>query len=659
MAVQKLNPQKSKKEADYLFNLGSYYNAVDYYQVMLKKTPDAEYPNYQMGMSELYLRDYAQAENYFKKLVDANAVNYPLAKYYYGLALKYNGKYDLAKTAFDDFTSNLKDTRDNEFAPYKKRAQTESKGCDLALKLLQKPDSVKIIHLNESVNNPFSDYAPVSLGDSALLFASLKSDSAIVVDAMQKDGQYSEFYEAKKVGNNFQKAVAFPGPFNSDQQHTGNGAFSPDRKRFYFTKCDLGAGMKMKCNIYMSEYQNGVWSDPDSLDKNVNYPDANNTEPAVGRSSTGDILYWASDRPGGSGGLDIWMSAFENKTGKFSTAVNLGRNINTKGDEITPFFDIKTSTLYFSSNDLIGIGGFDIYKTRFTDKKWTDPVNAGVPLNSSVDDMYYVIDENQHSGYLVSNRPGTIALKSETCCDDIWSVEYPNVIRYVVRGNVYDAEKRQPLAGAKVFLVDDHQKQVGAAMISKADSLYYFNLQPKKFYTLKSVKQGYLTGSADFTVAERDYSDTMRIDLLMKKITSQPVRIQNVFYDFAKATLRPESLPPLDTLVTLLKDNPGIIVEIASHTDSKGTLKYNQKLSLSRAQSVVNYLESKGVTSDRLIAKGYGPTQPVAPNKLKNGKDNPEGRALNRRTEFKIVGSIPGRELIYQQGNPSEDQKNQ
>lgn len=160
------------------------------------------------------------------------------------------------------------------------------------------------------------------------------------------------------------------------------------------------------------------------MDDKINFPGFTNTQPTMATSKVGEILYWVSDRPNGEGGQDIWFSTID-KNGKYSNPQSCGRKVNTAGNEATPFYDSKTGTLYFSSEGQIGMGGYDVFKTRGNQKKWETSANMGYPVNSSVDDMYFVFDDNGYTGYLVSNRPGTISVKSETCCDDIWRVEYP------------------------------------------------------------------------------------------------------------------------------------------------------------------------------------------------------------------------------------------
>ncbi|MBK9731983.1 MAG: OmpA family protein [Chitinophagaceae bacterium] len=650
--IQKLSFKKSLKMGDYLYSIGSFFNAAQYYQAVNEKQAGNAYVLSQIADCEFKLRDFKEAEKWYKELVDANDPLYPMAPYYYGLSLKANGKYAEAKTVFNTFEKSYKGVNSQNL---KKFAKNQAKGCDLAVLKMQTPDTVKVTHIGANVNAPYTEFGPIPLGDTALLFASLKSDTIIMVDEIKKNNAYAEFYESKKSGENFQKATVYTGaPFNSENSHTGNGCFSPDKKRFYFTRCDMLAdSMKMVCAIYLSELKNGKWTDPQKMDDKINFPGSTNTQPNMGTSKLGDILYWVSDRTNGEGGQDIWFSTID-KNGKYANPQSVGRKVNTAANEATPFYDSKTGTLYFSSDGQIGLGGYDIFKTRGNQKKWETAVNIGYPINSSVDDMYYVMDDNGYTGYLVSNRPGTISVKSETCCDDIWRVEYPKKVFYAVRGNVYDQDTRQVIPGAKIIFLDKSDKQIGQS-ISKKDTLYFWNTKPQNVYSLKATKEGYFTGSATFSVTTKNDNDTARVDVYIRKIPNEPIRVKNIFYDFDKATLRPESFPPLDTVANLLMLNPAIIVEIGANTDSKGDDKYNMRLSQSRAQSVVDYLVQKGIPAERLQAKGYGESNQIAPNTLPDGKDNPEGRQLNRRTEFKIIGTIPGKELIYEQGDPGFD----
>ncbi len=363
--------------------------------------------------------------------------------------------------------------------------------------------------------------------------------------------------------------------------------------------------------------------------------------------------------------MDIWYSIQSFRDDDFRSARNLGRTVNTEQDEMTPYFDISSNTLYFSSNGHVGLGGFDIYKTEGFRRRWQDPKNLGHPINSSVDDLYYHL-RNEREGYFVSNRPGVIALKNETCCDDIFSFRYKEILRFAVTGFVYDkADTTQtPLSDAVVTLYGLNEMEGDTATTQKYeeilldtdsitgenDTAYFFNLKPGKRYRLSAVKDSYLVGKRSISTINRDTSDTMQINIPIKKIQKQESFIvENIYYDFDKATLKDESKPGLDSLIMFLEDNPQLIVEISAHTDSIGSKRYNQRLSQKRAESVVDYLVNQGIDTARLKAKGYGESQPIAPNTKPDGSDNPKGRAKNRRTEFKILGEMEDVKLKYKQ----------
>jgi len=649
-APKKLSPAKALKLADYLYSIGSYFNAIDYYQMVLDKEDKNAYAVSQIANSEFLLRDYKEAEEWYKRLKDLNSAEYPLASFKYATSLKMNAKYPQAKAEFDKIGESFKGQNSSQI---KKQAKIQSQGCDLAQQWIAHPDTVKVKHIGSEVNAPYTELSPMPLGRNQLLYSSLKSDKIIMVSDVKKNDAYATFYVSDVTDDSVygQSSVYKDLPVSHGNVHVGNGTFSPDKKRFYYTECKPNDKGQMRCDVYLIENTKGKWQNP--VKCSFNDPDSTNTQPTVGNSKSGEVVYFSSNRAQSEGGMDLWYSIRDPKSGEFSQAANLGKKINTQNDEITPFYDVKNNTLYFSSNGWPGMGGHDVFKTRGGLKKWEPANNMRYPINSSVDDMYYVLDDKRYSGYLVSNRPGTISVKSETCCDDIWRFQYPRIILYAVRGNVFDEETKEPVPGATVQLVQNNVSY-GTAVSSK-DTLYMFDTKPEESYNIAATKTGYFNNSVSFHVERKEDNDTMRVDVYIKKIPIGPLVIKNIFYDFDKATLKPESFPALDSLTQVLKDNPAITVLVRSHTDSKGNDDYNLKLSDARAKSVMDYLKQKGIEPARLEAKGMGETEPIAPNEI-DGKDNPEGRALNRRTDFKITGTIPGKEVIYQQGNVGFDE---
>ena len=654
--VQNLNPKQSLKMADYLYNIGSYFNAISYYERVYEKQSNNAYAVNQIAQAQMLLRDYKESEKWFKVLQDLNVDTYPEAGYYYALCLKYNGKFTEAKTAFNKFEKTYKGLNASLM---KKKSKLQAEGCDLAIQMFAHPDTVKVEHLGANVNAPYTEFGPVPVGNDELLYSSLKSDTIIILDDKKRNQSFAQFYSVPKLTDStFGESSLYSGmPINDKDSHNGNGAFSADKKRFYFTRCKMDDNtMKMHCDIYMCELKKeGKWSNPVKLPAEVN-SDSTQTHPAVGNSKEGEVLFFSSNRAQGTGGMDIWYSVKKGDT--WSAAMNLGKKINTLGDDITPYYDSKNFTLYFSSNGWAGMGGYDVFKSKGSLKKWEPAKNMGYPINSSVDDMYYTLSDKKYIGYVVSNRPGTISVKSETCCDDIFEVRYPRVIYYAVRGYVFDAKTKMKLPGAKVIMVSNDTIKWGKDQSSKKDTMYFWDTQALMTYKLAADKEGYFSNDASFSVVRKyDDNDTMRVDIYLTPIPpKEPIVIENIFYDFNGAGLRPESFKGLDSLYNLLVANPTIQIEIRSHTDGKGTDKYNDPLSQKRAESVVSYLLNKGITKDRLVAKGMGKRELLVKETTEDGKDCESCRQLNRRTDFKIIGVIPGKDVIYKQGDSGFDE---
>lgn len=654
---KKYKVRKNIKAANRMMAKGNIYAASDLYEQIMMHTPDDVATAYRLAESCRIGRDYEKAEEWYRKVTEMDPVTFPQAYYWYALMLKMNADYAAAKKVFDDFRKNYK----GDDASLKKWAQTESEGCALALKLKDNPLPVNIIHLNSNVNSRYSDLSPLMWNDTTLLYASLPSDTVIVIDGVRSaSDHYIKLYESKvKSRHDYQKAQVFD-KFNIPGTHTANGAFSPDKKRFYFTQCTEQKKGQIICAIYVSQFKDSVWSEPQNLGDEVNTPGFTSTHPFIAPGKKGfEILYFVSNRPEGRGGLDIWSASYNIKKNIYTDLKNLGQQINTDRDEATPFYDAATGTLYFSSNGHVNIGGYDIFKSSGSHARWDDPLNIGYPLNSSADDMYFRIAEDGKMGFLVSNRPGTISIRSATCCDDIFAFEYIKIIHVAARGLVYDEDdaSKTPIENATVTLSLESGEGILQNISIGEDTIthgkpYFFPLNVEKEYRVSAAAEGYLTNSAVFNTKGISRSDTLTVDIYLKKLLLDKVyRLRNIYYDFDKWDLREISAKTLDTLYNLMIENPAIVVEIGSHTDTRATGQYNMQLSQKRAESCVNYLIAKGIQKERLQAKGYGESRllddcskyPECPDD--NSSDCP-CHQNNRRTEFKVVGLDA--KLIYE-----------
>ena len=661
-----LNIKKVLRKANKRTKGGNTYDATDLMVSALKADSSNMGIAYKAGLSYYHERDYKKAEMWFAKVYAQGLKQYPMSSYWLGLMMKMNGKYEEAEKQLNTFIKNYKG---ESASKYKRWAKTDADGCSLALSLKHSPLPLEVIHLTDSVNSAYSDVSPLLWNDTTLLYGSLPIDTILRVsraDTSKKE-RFVHFYTATGNVDSFRDKHIFP-LFNAPEAHSGNGAYSPDKRRFYYTECEQDRKNKIHCTIFVSKYESGEWQPGEKITTEVNVPGYTATHPNIGRDGKGnEVLYYVSDRPGGKGGMDIWYIPMK-KDGSFGAAKNAG-SLNTDRDEATPFYDLHTDTLYFSSQGFPGMGGYDIFRVGGTLGKWSIPANVGYAINSQTDDMYYGRNDDHKSGFFVSNRPGIISIRSETCCDDIFAYRPPqspkppvvkppvvvkdtstttvatNTPSIFVRGYVLEKGTEIKLDNSLVRLsfadktfLNSHTTQDG--------QMYFFKIDFNKDYHLEGTHKGYFPGDATFNTQGLKNQDTLRQDIYLEKLViGKAYRLRNVYYDYDKWFLRGESKKTLDTVYDIMTANPLIIVELGSHTDYRATDYYNIVLSQHRAESCVEYLLSRGIPLARLRAKGYGETETLED--CHPFADCPEAgpgdcpcHQLNRRTEFKIVGEL-------------------
>ena len=360
------------------------------------------------------------------------------------------------------------------------------------------------------------------------------------------------------------------------------------------------------------------------------------------------------------------MTEYDSKKGTFKNPVDLVNKVNSPGDECSPFYDLSTQTLYFSSKGRKeNLGGFDIYKSTGSTRQWTEAVPLQVPLNSSYDDYYFSIQKNNKEGFLSSNRPGAMSLGNGNCCDDIFtfktsecvSIYSFGIVKNSVNYDFYDLvnkkynlnlkypENNSLISDVPVDLYLTQETEKDEILISKTitdkNGHFTFDLLRDKEYRVLVKNYGYFEKSVRVNTFNKFCVDTINFGTTsinyLPKVTIQI----NIYYEFDKYRLTEEARRTIDSMVMPLFDMfPTGIIEIGSHTDNKGTDQYNIDLSQKRSESVVGYIVSRGISPERLVARGYGMRVPVAPNSNPDGSDNPDGRQLNRRTEIKIVGQL-------------------
>lgn len=566
-----------------------------------------------------------------------NAIRYEypdsMAYFYLGKALQAEGKYGPAIKAYDDFLT---------LNPNYPLAKEGIIGCNMAIAAKEKPKTRYIVKNAKFFNSSRADYAPMFLDKTAdqIYFTShnekVTGDNKSEITGLKRGDIY---FAKKNERGQWMKAEPVEGELNSEADE-GIVSFSPDGQVMYLTKATKSESSNATVEIFTSRRSDASWSAAEKF-VIVNDSVTATGHPAV--SADGKYLYFTSDMPGGYGGLDIWRIDINDRVG---TLVNMGEQINTPGDEVFPY-SRTDSLFYFSSNGHPGFGGLDIFRAKLnsTGDYWSVE-NMGLPVNSSGDDFGITFGIGE-SGFFSSNRGDARGY------DHIYSFELPD-LKISISGFVLDKDE-EPVPGAIIRIVGDdgsNQREV-----ARDDGSFKFNLGRGVKYVMKAGAPGYLNVKQEFEsdIAEEDAE--YGIDFILAAI-NKPQVVENIFYDFDKATLRPESKEALDELVTMLNENPHITIEMGSHTDRKGSDEYNQALSERRAQSVIDYLVAAGISEDRLSPKGYGETVPKTVTKKIN-KDFPqfeEGTVLNeefietlepeeqeaadqinRRTEFQVL----------------------
>ncbi len=652
--VSKLPYYKKLRWADGLFREGSYFNAVDYYLQLKAEQPRNPYLAYQLAECYWLTRDYAPAAHYYGEVYNMASKLYPEAIFKRAMMLKQSGDYEAAIATFNKFI----DDNPKTFKKLKKRALQEIEGCNVATNSMMDPQAVTVKNAGPNVNSAYTESAPYPLGDTALMFSTMRHNDLIEVDKKKRESYMSHFMVSRKQGHtsevdSFQWPLRFrDGDFNSDKVDISNGCYSPGGDMFYYTKCAEGDSMMVECKIYVSKFEKSAWSEGELLGEGIN-DGGSNTQPCVAKVGKKDVLFFSSNRKLQSrGGYDIWYSIIDPRNGTYRRPQNAGKQINTPDDEITPFYDSKEGKLYFSSKGWVTMGGFDVFSAVGGPSRYTNVQNLGYPINTSADELYYVRDPlGKPDAYVVSNRVGSIALKNPTCCDDIWRIQYEP--RLAVMGKVVDRKTQEVIEQVDVKMVDEKGDM---KTFDSEDGQFLFNMSRGHSYVITADKSQYASTRASVNTMEvkrTDADDTVNVTIYMDEVT--PVytfSVSNVYYDYDKDALKAESVASLDSLVQFLNDNPAFTVEVYSFADAKGNEEYNKKLSLRRAESVVNYIVNAGIEQNRITAKGFGESMPAAPNTMANGKDNPTGRAANRRTELRIISDVPTRRVLYNSAKP-------
>lgn len=637
----------SLEDADRLFNKFDYLKAAEIYKKKL--ATNADLVNVKIKLAECYrlVKQPAQAEYWYKEVVNLPNVD-PIYTYYYGMALKSNGKYEEARHAFEEYS---------QLNPGDTRGRRQFEACQRSNELLTDLGIYKVQPVN--INTKAADFGAIFY-KKGIVFATENTKSGGRV--YERTNQpYLDLYYAEIIGNNpatLANISEFGKKINT-KWHESNAAFTNDGKTVYYSTNNYESDKK-KLNINNLHIIKASGSDFTELS-----PFAYNSDnysvghPAL--SPDNNLLYFSSNMPGSYGGTDIYLCR-KTDSGEWSEPENLGPKINTEGDEMFPFIS-NNGTLYFASDGQPGLGGLDIFSVSGKpDGSWGSVQNLHYPINSNGDDFSLIIDDASGKGYFSSDRVGGKG------SDDIYTFSksaaaLPNECE--IKGRIYEKSNNQSVSKATVTLINlkMHEEET---FVTEDDGKYAFKVAPDQDYIIYASKQFYLTEVKSVSTKGRSCTSSIQQDLILDiAITKIPgidpntgkldkpivikddgstsesdlplPKINKIYYDLDKYYIRPDAEIELDKIVAFMLDNQGISIHLVSHTDSRGTSEYNQQLSEKRAKAAVEYIISKGVEGRYLSYEGKGENQLV--NRCKDGVTCSDSEhQQNRRTEFIITG---------------------
>jgi peptidoglycan-associated lipoprotein len=503
------------------------------------------------------------------------------------------------------------------------------------------------------------------VGETQLFYASFDTDELIVIDEESEEA-YAKIFEAQKGEKGWEKPSALDTKINREGFHNSNVYVTADGERMFFTRALLDGNVLKESKIMLSVKGNGGWQGAEEVE-GVN-TDSISKHPAIGELFGREVLFFVSNRDGGEGGFDLYYAP-SNGDGTFGLPVNL-KELNTPRDESSPFF--RDGTLYFSTDGYPTMGGQDVFYSLWDGTNWSDPVNMGKGINSSVDDLYFSLNSDGYKGVLVSNRPdkGTRSVGSRTCCNDIFEFEIPKITAALVVGLF--TEEKKPLLGGSVS-IEEVELEDPFSQTNTEGNAFNFPLAVEKSYKLVGSAPGYFPDSVEVSTLGITETTSYEHRFYLTKMppppppepefdtiySEQPIELSNIYYDFDDDVILKEAEQDLEFILELMNKYPEMTIELRSHTDARGNADYNQQLSQSRTESARRWLVREGVSRGRIEAKGYGETEPKTVNEnsaaandflevgdvltesfidsLETVEQQEAAHRLNRRTEFQIL----------------------
>ena len=506
-------------------------------------------------------------------------------------------------------------TSKNISEKYLKKANSLKKSCEFSIGAIRSPVSFNPMNLGDSINSDADEYLPALSADgSTLIFTRSKKVAGF---------RNEDFYLSYHNTDNWQLAENLGTPINTDQNE-GAQCITADGKTLYFTACSRNDSYG-RCDIYQSNFVNHKWTSPKNLGAQINTENWE-SQPAI--SADGRQLFFVSNRSGGIGGKDIWV-AYKNNDGSWTKAKNLGKDINTSKDDISPFLHWDNQTLYFASKGYVGMGGFDIFLSRLDETgDWGTVKNIGYPINSPSDENSLIVAKDGRTAYFASSY--FIEGRSDL---DLYTFDLPQESRArevaYIQGVITDAKTQKSIKAA-IDLVDLKSGRAYKSTQSDADGNYMLCLPASAEYALTVTKKNYLFYSENIQL-KQEGSIVLKDFQLQALEVGEQVRLDNIFFDLEAYSLKDASATELNKIIQFMESNPFLVVEIGGHTDTSGSKNYNLDLSEQRANAVKNALVQRGLSSTQIQVKGYGMSVPL------NSNSTEQERAENRRTALKII----------------------
>ena len=610
---------KNFQKGESLYGQGIYSKALTHYLTAHNFNPNNSETNMRIGECYLYSSSKLRASTYLQKALELNekiniSIYLLLGKAQHlemgwAQAMEYYGKFINLAQRDDVERINLARKRIEE--------------CKYGQVMAEKPINVKIEALPDPINSQFAEYHPLISADEAVMyFTSRRENTTGGNRDLNYDIYYEDVYKTSQKDGIWDEPKGI-GPEVNTAFHDATVGLSPDGQQLFIFKDDVGDG-----NIYYCELDGDKWSTPVKLNEHIN---SEFNEATACFSFDGMTIYFVSDRPGGFGQNDIYV-AKKGEDGDWGVPKNLGASVNTVYNEDAVFMHPDGKTLYFSSEGHTNMGGHDIFQSVYDSEAdtWSIPGNMGYPINSTDDDVFFVLSASGERGYYSSIKKDGLGEK------DIYMITFPDEDAKpeltLVKGVVIDKATGKPIY-ADIEVVDNEKNEVVAR--SKSNKLtgeYLFSLPSGRDYGVTVTADGYFFHSENIDIPESNpYHELLR-DIGLSKIgKGKSIVLNFLYFEYDKSTLSEQSIIELERVLDLMTTNTNLKIEIAGHTDNMGTEEYNMQLSRRRAQAVVDWLISKNIDKAKMTAKGYGVSMPVETN------DTEEGRAKNRRTEFVVL----------------------